>query len=82
MDRLLLYSILKGKTGAEVSASGNPITLPNTIQGGHLRDMKLYGWSKQESTTGAQLLDISKWSAYNKPTYGLNTSIDDGIVTI
>ena len=60
MDRLLLYSILKGKSGAEVSASGNPVTLPNTVDGGRMKDMKLYGWSKQESTTGKNLFDFSR----------------------
>ena len=60
MDRLLLYSILKGKSGAEVSASGNPVTLPNTVDGGRMKDMKLYGWSKQESTSGKNLFDFSR----------------------
>ena len=60
MDRLLLYSILKGKSGAEVFASGNPVTLPNTVDGGRMKDMKVYGWSKQESTSGKNLFDFSR----------------------
>ena len=55
---LLLYKILKNRTGAEISASGNPATLPGTLKNNPMNEMKVFGWSKQESTTGAQLLDI------------------------
>ena len=55
---LLLYKILKNRTGAEISASGNPATLPVTLKNNPMNEMKVFGWSKQESTTGAQLLDI------------------------
>ena len=58
MDSLLLYKILKNRTGAEISASGNPATLPGTLKNNPMNEMKVFGWSKQESTTGAQLLDI------------------------
>ena len=57
-DSLLLYKILKNRTGAEISASGNPATLPGTLKNNTMNEMKVFGWSKQESTTGAQLLDI------------------------
>lgn len=57
-DSLLLYKILKNRTGAEISASGNPATLPGTLKNNPMNEMKVFGWSKQESTTGAQLLDI------------------------
>ena len=59
MDRLLLYGILKNNTGAEVSASGNPATLSGTLEDKPLKDCKLYGWSKQETTTGAQLFELT-----------------------
>ena len=55
MDSLLLYKILKNRTGAEISASGNPATLPGTLKNNPMNEMKVYGWSKQEHTTGAQL---------------------------
>ena len=55
MDSLLLYKILKNRTGAEISASGNPATLPGTLKNNPMNEMKVYGWSKQERTTGAQL---------------------------
>ena len=55
MDSLLLYKILKNRTGAEISASGNPATLPGTLKNNPMNEMKVFGWSKQESTTGAQL---------------------------
>lgn len=58
MDSLLLYKILKNRTGAEISASGNPATLPGTLKNNPMNEMKVFGWSKQERTTGAQLLDI------------------------
>ena len=57
MDSLLLYKILKNRTGAEISASGNPATLPGTLKNNPMNEMKVYGWSKQERTTGAQLWD-------------------------
>lgn len=55
MDSLLLYKILKNRTGAEISASGNPATLPGTLKNNPMNEMKVFGWSKQERTTGAQL---------------------------
>ena len=55
MDSLLLYKILKNRTGAEISASGNPATLTGTLKNNPMNEMKVYGWSKQERTTGAQL---------------------------
>lgn len=58
MDGLLLYKILKNRTGAEISASGNPAIMSDTLKNNPMNEMKVYGWSKQERTTGAQLLDI------------------------
>ena len=58
MDSLLLYKILKNRTGAEISASGNPAIMSDTLKNNPMNEMKVYGWSKQERTTGAQLLDI------------------------
>jgi hypothetical protein len=55
MDSLLLYKILKNRTGAEISASGNPAIMPDTLKNNPMNEMKVFGWSKQESTTGAQL---------------------------
>ena len=57
MDKALLYAILKNKSGAEVSASGNPATLSGTLEDKPLKECKIFGWSKQDSTTGAQLWD-------------------------
>lgn len=48
MNRALLYGILKNKSGAEISASGNPITLSGTLADNPLKDCKIYGWSKQD----------------------------------
>ena len=57
-DSLLLYKILKNRTGAEISASGNPAIMSDTLKNNPMNEMKVFGWSKQERTTGAQLLDI------------------------
>lgn len=54
-DSLLLYKILKNRTGAEISASGNPAIMSDTLKNNPMNEMKVYGWSKQETTTGAQL---------------------------
>lgn len=59
MDKALLYAILKNKSGAEISASGNPVTLSGTLADNPLEECKIYGWSKQESTTGKNLFDFS-----------------------
>lgn len=69
MDSLLLYKILKNRTGAEISASGNPATLPGTLKNNPMNEMKVYGWSKQETTTGAQLF----------PTITPSTEVKSGI---
>ncbi len=55
MDNLLLYKILKNRTGAEISASGNPAIISGTLKNNPMNEMKVFGWSKQERTTGAQL---------------------------
>lgn len=55
---LLLYKILKNRTGAEISASGTPAIMSDSLKNNPMNEMKVYGWSKQERTTGAQLLDI------------------------
>lgn len=55
MDSLLLYKILQNRTGAEISASGNPAIMSDTLKNNPMNEMKVYGWSKQETTTGAQL---------------------------
>lgn len=59
MDSLLLYKILKNRTGAEVSASGNPAIMSDTLKNNPMNEMKVFGWSKQESTTGANLIDVN-----------------------
>lgn len=59
MDKVLLYKAL-AKNGAEKSASGNPVVLTDTIEGKLLKDLKLYGWSKQETTKGKNLFDFSR----------------------
>ena len=63
IDSLLLYKILKNRTGAEISASGNPAIMSDTLKNNPMNEMKVYGWSKQERTTGAQLLDIKNVSS-------------------
>lgn len=55
MDKLLLYKALKNKSGAEISASGNPAIMTNALKNNPMNEMKVFGWSKQERTTGAQL---------------------------
>lgn len=59
MDSLLLYKILKNRTGAEISASGNPAIMSDTLKNNPMNEMKVFGWSKQESTTGANLIDVN-----------------------
>lgn len=58
MDSLLLYKILKNRTGAEISASGNPAIMSDTLKNNPMNEMKVFGWSKQKSTTGANLIDV------------------------
>ena len=68
-DSLLLYKILKNRTGAEISASGNPAIMSDTLKNNPMNEMKVYGWSKQETTTGAQLF----------PTITPSTEVKNGI---
>lgn len=69
MDSLLLYKILKNRTGAEISASGNPAIMSDTLKNNPMNEMKVFGWSKQETTTGAQLF----------PTITPSTEVKSGI---
>lgn len=69
MDSLLLYKILQNRTGAEISASGNPAIMSDTLKNNPMNEMKVFGWSKQESTTGAQLF----------PTITPSTEVKSGI---
>lgn len=45
-DSLLLYKILKNRTGAEISASGNPAIMTNALKNNPMNEMKVFGWSK------------------------------------
>lgn len=78
MDSLLLYKILKNRTGAEISASGNPATLTGTLKNNPMNEMKVYGWSKQERTTGAQLFDASRFDGIEQ--YGVLLTVEDGVI--
>ena len=60
IEKALLYKILANNTGAEVSASGNPATLPGTLKNNPMNEMKVYGWSKQKTTKGKTLFDFSR----------------------
>lgn len=55
-DSLLLYKIIKNRTGAEISASGNPAIMSDTLKNNPMNEMKVFGWSKQQTTTGKNLL--------------------------
>lgn len=57
IEKALLYKILANRTGAEISASGNPAIMSDTLKNNPMNEMKVFGWSKQETTTGAQLWD-------------------------
>lgn len=59
MDSLLLYKILKNRIGAEISASGNPAIMPDTLKNNPMNEMKVFGWSKQVTTTGKNLIDVN-----------------------
>ncbi len=60
MDSLLLYKILKNRTGADISASGNPAIMSDTLKNNPMNEMKVFGWSKQETTKGKNLFDFSR----------------------
>lgn len=60
MDSLLLYKILKNRTGAEISAYGNPAIMSDTLKNNPMNEMKVFGWSKQETTKGKNLFDFSR----------------------
>ena len=78
MDSLLLYKILKNRTGAEISASGNPATLTGTLKNNPMNEMKVFGWSKQERATGAQLFDASRFDGIEQ--YGVSLTVEDGVI--
>lgn len=78
MDSLLLYKILKNKTGAEISASGNPAIMSDTLKNNPMNEMKVFGWSKQETTIGAQLFNASKFDEIEQ--YGVKLSVKDGVI--
>lgn len=65
------------KTAIKRSASGKTITLSDSAEM-PLARMKQYGWTKQETTTGAQLLNLPDRDQYIGS--GVNVSIQNGIV--
>ena len=70
-----------GGAGEQTVVTGNPALLEG-VKGSRFTFLTLHGKSTQGSTTGAQLLDISKWTAYDEATYGLTMSIQDDIVRL
>lgn len=97
MDKALLYAILKNKSGAEISASGNPVTLSSTLADNPLKDCKIYGWSKQDGDpTPENPVEIEsagmKWSTGAqflnlresdiRPNTGLTATLQDGALTV
>ena len=91
MDKLLLYKVLKNKSGAEISASGNPATLPGTLKNNPMNEMKVFGWSKQDGDpTPENPVEIEsagmKWST-GKNLFsgfvfgGTSSRVENGIMT-
>lgn len=92
MDKLLLlYGLLKNKSGAEISASGNPVTLSGTLADNPLKECKIYGWSKQDGDpTPENPVEIEsagmKWST-GKNLFsgfvfgGTSSRAENGIIT-
>lgn len=84
MDSLLLYKILKNRTGAEKSASGNPVVLTDTLKNNPMNEMKVFGWSKQDGDpTPENPVEIEsagmKWSA-GAQLYDMDTRLNvDGV---
>lgn len=52
-----LYRIGAAEKTEDVTVTGNPAVLDNAT-GKPFRDLHIYGWSEQMTTTGAQLLDL------------------------
>lgn len=80
IDKLLLYKALKNKSRAEISASGNPVTLSGTLADNPLKECKIYGWSKQESTTGRNLFQVK--DEPEKKIHGATWQAQDGIISV
>lgn len=91
IDKLLLYKALKNKSGAEISASGNPVTLSGTLADNPLKECKIYGWSKQDGDpTPENPVEIEsagmKWST-GKNLFsgfvfgGTSSRVENGIIT-
>lgn len=70
-----------GPQSKVAEASGEPPMVLADCKKKPLKGLRIYGKSKQVTTTGAQLLDISKWTTYDT-TYGLTMSIQDDIVRL
>ena len=63
------------------TVTGNPLTLTHSREGkmdDEVTDCKIYGWSKQETTTGAQLFNVSKFDEIEQ--YGVKLSVKDGVI--
>lgn len=80
MDKLLLYKALKDKSEAEISASGNPAVLEGTVEGRAIKDAKIFGWSKQQTTTGRNLLQVKDEPGKN--IHGATWQAQDGIISV
>ena len=60
------------------NTSGEILSLDDHIENYGFRDCKLYGWSKQERTTGAQLFDASRFDGIEQ--YGVSLTVEDGAI--
>lgn len=63
------------------TVTGNPLTLTHSREGkmdDEVTDCKIYGWSKQETTIGAQLFNASKFDEVEQ--YGVKLSVKDGVI--
>ena len=43
IEKALLYKILANRTGAEISASGNPAIMSDTLKNNPMNEMKVFG---------------------------------------
>lgn len=70
----LLFKILKNRTGAEISASGNPAIMSDTLKNNPMDEMKVFGRSKQETTTGKNLINADEYYSQFKQSDGTYVS--------
>uniref|UniRef100_A0AAU8B2E1 Uncharacterized protein n=1 Tax=Dulem virus 35 TaxID=3145753 RepID=A0AAU8B2E1_9CAUD len=77
-EEMYLYKIAGGKSSIVKAAAGKTIVLTDSLEA-PFEDFRVYGRTTQETTTGAQLLDLPD---FEETKNGVTCTVNDGIISL